>query len=791
MILSATAAVGQGPASGDLRWFDIGVVPLSRALVTVGLQGGVSVAGTDPILAQRHLRAAIRGRMTVEQALSRLLAGTGLVAVRSAPCVYRIERARRIADPAPPPPRRDPPPPPPPPPVVGAEVVVMASKRGVPIEDYPGSAHMLTADDLTIGRGANADTRALANLLPVLTTTSLGPGREKLFVRGIADSSLVGGSQATVGQYLGEIQLNYSAPDPNLALYDIASVELLEGPQGTLYGTGALGGVIRVTPNPPVLDRWSGAVGLGATGIAHGGTGGDAMAVLNAPLGDRAALRILGYGSRTPGYVDDTLRGKRGVNRSDVGGGRATLRLRPGDAWTIDIGGVYQRIDNRDAQYVDAAAPPLTRAVPVAEPSSNDFRMGSITVQHRSAGGQTLTAALSLVRNNVMARYDAAGLVRGATALETASSSQVVTGELRLARHRDSGNGFLLGSYATISDDRLIHSTVGRDGGTVLRGIGNRVVDVALFGEATLALGNRLAATMGLRATYLDFFGTTILPGGREQGLAVEVPNGGDVTFLPSAALRWDWKPGLTGHLRYQRGLRVGGYGLDTEVSVDPDDISPDEGYVVFGPDTLDTIEAGLRFGDPASRFHGQTALSFANWRSIQADLYGATGPHTANIGDGQIWSLETTVQWRPARAVRLAGAIVLTRSMLTAPAPPFALAREQALPNTPAVSLRVALDRRWSLANGDDLLLRGSVRYAGRSWVGVGPLHLVQGDYAQADMGLAWTHRPVTLTLDISNLFDGAGNRFALGNPLAYMRRTQWTPLQPRTIRIGAAWSF
>ncbi|SUJ06989.1 Uncharacterised protein [Sphingomonas paucimobilis] len=142
-----------------------------------------------------------------------------------------------------------------------------------------------------------------------------------------------------------------------------------------------------------------------------------------------------------------------------------------------------------------------------------------------------------------MARYDAAGLVRDATALETASSSRVLTGELRLARHRDSGNGFVLGSYATVSDDWLTHSTVGRDGGTVLRGIGNRVVDVALFGEATLALGHGLMATMGLRATYLDFSGTTILPGGREQGLAVEVPNGGDVTFLPSAALRWTGSP--------------------------------------------------------------------------------------------------------------------------------------------------------------------------------------------------------------------------------------------------------
>lgn len=76
----------------------------------------------------------------------------------------------------------------------------------------------------------------------------------------------MGGSQATVGQYLGEVQLNYSAPDPNLALYDIASVELLEGPQGTLYGTGALGGVMRVTPKPPELGRWSGAVGWGRRG---------------------------------------------------------------------------------------------------------------------------------------------------------------------------------------------------------------------------------------------------------------------------------------------------------------------------------------------------------------------------------------------------------------------------------------------------------------------------------------------------------------------------------------------
>jgi hypothetical protein len=124
-------------------------------------------------------------------------------------------------------------------------------------------------------------------------------------------------------------------------------------------------------------------------------------------------------------------------------------------------------------------------------------------------------------------------------------------------------------------------------------------------------------------------------------------------------------------------------------------------------------------------------------------------------------------------------------------PAPPFMRERRQALPNTPAVAIGASFDRRWSLSGGDDLLLRGSVRYTGRSWVGVGPLHLPQGDYAQANMGLAWTHGPTTLSLDLSNLFDATGDRFAVGNPLATGQRRQSTPLQPRTITIGGAWSF
>jgi len=86
----------------------------------------------------------------------------------------------------------------------------------------------------------------------MLASTNLGTGRNKIFIRGVADSSFNGPSQSIVGQYLGDVRLTFNAPDPDLELYDIARVEVLEGPQGTLYGAGSLGGVVRVCPARPI-----------------------------------------------------------------------------------------------------------------------------------------------------------------------------------------------------------------------------------------------------------------------------------------------------------------------------------------------------------------------------------------------------------------------------------------------------------------------------------------------------------------------------------------------------------
>src|SRR5690606_19776390 len=97
-------------------------------------------------------------------------------------------------------------------------------------------------------------------------------------------SSFTGPTQATVGQYFGDMRLSYNAPDPDLRLSDLERVEVLEGPQGTLYGAGSLGGIIRLVPRVPELGVTSASAMVGGSLVQHGAGGADASATMNLPL---------------------------------------------------------------------------------------------------------------------------------------------------------------------------------------------------------------------------------------------------------------------------------------------------------------------------------------------------------------------------------------------------------------------------------------------------------------------------------------------------------------------------
>lgn len=750
----ATAPFATEPATAapiaTKHAFDLPAGPLANAIIAAAGQSGITIGTVEEGVARIHV-PRLRGLMTVDTALRRLLAGTGYIAVRIDARIIRIERARirhaPIAVRARPSPANLEPPP--------ADIVVTASKQGIALRDYPGSAQVVTLDDTVVQRSAGRGTSALVDQLPFMAMTSLGAGRDKLFVRGIADSSFTGPTQSTVGQYLGESRLSYNAPDPNLNLYDIERAEILEGPQGTLYGAGSMGGIVRLIPHKPVIDQFQASLATGVTTIDKGATGGDAAAMVNLPVGSAVALRLVGYRTITPGYIDDVQRGLRDINRSRSVGGRTTLRIAPGNGWTVDIGGVYQSTASDDGQYSETTAPPLSRASAIAQPSNSIFALGQISVRKQWSDGLELMSNSSLVRHRLYERYDATdpddlaqvagdGLAAGGefgrskgnkakvggrrmvarlasttnlprlaaddsidpdlqpVANDIATRAAFFSHETRVSRNAADGQGWVVGANLIIDTDRVSNRIGEIQSSDFIVGVRTHTVDAAVFGQGTFALFGPVHATLGGRWAFSQMSSDLVSAGDEERDFGRSRMR---VRFLPTAALSARIGPGTTAYVRYQQGYRAGGVAVGQN------------GVGRFRPDTLEMAEAGVRFGRSGySRFSGSIAVSYARWRNIQADLNGANGPFTANIGNGRIYGLEAALEWRPVRALTWSAALFVNDSGLTEPSRRMRHASRDALPNTPRLTARSALDYRMALDDRTALSLHGAVRYVGRS---------------------------------------------------------------------------
>lgn len=364
LLTSASWCLAAGAAQAlPPQRLSIPAQPMARAMLQLGDQVGVSIGAGEAATCGRS--RAVNGTYETEQALRLMLADSG--------CTYRrIDARTYLIVRRPPPPAPRPAPPAPPPvaePVELDTVVVTATKREIALANAPYSLSAL--DGAAFDAAARRDTAALATRLAGLTVTNLGPGRNKLFVRGLADSALTGQTQAMVGLYLDDTRLTYDAPDPDLRLVDLDRVELLRGPQGTLYGAGAMGGVLKLISRPPRLDAYEGEVSAGLTFADDTAPGHSADVVFNAPLlRDRLAVRAVFYEEVLEGVVDDPGLGLTNTGATARNGGRVGLLWRINDRWEARLGSVFQELHIDDSQYAFKRLPPYERALSVASPAT-------------------------------------------------------------------------------------------------------------------------------------------------------------------------------------------------------------------------------------------------------------------------------------------------------------------------------------------------------------------------------------------------------------------------------------
>ena len=364
-LAAVTLGVAHSALAADAQIrFRIEPKPYSEALLDLAQQANVTLVGAGACSGAMQVRIA--APMTLTQALDRVLGGAPCTWKMVAPGAVQVfplaHEASRPADY-----------------VSVSELLVTATKRvsdprqlSVAVTAVPGDALRMTA---------SSDADAASAQLSGLLTTNLGPGRDKLQLRGLSDGAYTGRARSTVATYLDEIPLNYNAPDPDLRLVDVDRVEVLRGPQGALYGAGSLSGIYRIVAAKPDLQHYSGEVLATGAVTENGAPSESTEGYLTGPIWRGVAgLRLSAYQDLEGGYLDDANLKLRDANQTQRNGGRLALLVEPGGDWTIDLTLAGQHLRSADTQYTSPGLG-LTRVNRIAEPHVNDIVLGTITIK--------------------------------------------------------------------------------------------------------------------------------------------------------------------------------------------------------------------------------------------------------------------------------------------------------------------------------------------------------------------------------------------------------------------------
>lgn len=308
----------------------------------------------------------------------------------------------------------------------GDVIIVTATKRASTVQDVPFSINAQTQEDI---QRANANTiEDISRNVAGLTVQNLGPGQSQVSVRGVSAGQIVRdqpGVKEQVGVYLDESVISLSLFTPDLDLFDLNRVETLRGPQGTLFGSGSVGGTVRYITNQPKLGRMEGLVEANLNHVSDGEMGGHLKGAINVPVGDTAAVRAVGYYTKYAGFIDAIgPAGGDDINDGKRYGGRLSFLWEPTDALKITPRVVFQKVEtdgfNREEfynlyenQFTTPSNPggpgKRTQYLKMREKFSDKTWLADLTGSY-DFGGVELTSITSYINRDILVSRDASAL---------------------------------------------------------------------------------------------------------------------------------------------------------------------------------------------------------------------------------------------------------------------------------------------------------------------------------------------------------------------------------------------
>jgi outer membrane receptor protein involved in Fe transport len=296
-------------------------------------------------------------------------------------------------------------------------VIVTARKREETLLEIPQEIQTISQREM---ERANLSTlQDLQRFIPSLTSNARTPGLGAIYFRGVAEGTASFLADSSAAVYLDEQPLTQSQQQPEVRLVDIERIEALPGPQGTLYGSSSQSGTLRYITNKPDPSGYYADVRLDGHTVDHGDEGYELSGVLNLPVGENTAIRLVGFSTRDAGFIDNVLGQSLGgtydnsefveddANAIEYLGGRAAVRWRAGENWTVDAGVVHQQMDAGafSDDHVLRAGREFATVLFLDEFRSDDWTQFALTLQGDLGWGE-LTSATSYFTRDIAELQD-------------------------------------------------------------------------------------------------------------------------------------------------------------------------------------------------------------------------------------------------------------------------------------------------------------------------------------------------------------------------------------------------
>jgi len=720
------------------------------------------------------------------------------------------------------------------------EVIVTASYREVSVQDLSMAVTALTGE-LLAGMGAT-DVQDYYRTVPNFSIVDRGPGLRVFTLRGIS-TGLVTQSSATVGVYLNDVPITAAGFQPDIKVFDLERIEVLRGPQGTLYGEGSMGGTLRmITPDPDPSGFYGKAEGI-LSDTSEGGTNYSAAAMVNVPLiEDTLALRASAYYYDRSGFIDriaqpdgvqfdfgaavgappgvfpildsGPIAGEKNINDEETSGGRLALLWNASDTLSFELMYLAQKSDFYGRPIEGNDVGDYKTDFYRDELLVDDLDLTALTIKW-DIGWADFSSATSFWDRSVARDADNADLTQAifpgaklsGVGTYTEDYQDEWTQEFRLTSQGDSNLSWLLGAFYKDKDNGFEQNMVDELGlfiGFVnILGIpatnARQLLDqsgvfaetqLAFYGELDYQFSDRWSGTIGLR--YFDYDQTTRITNNDINivglGLQDGTYDGSDSGTTSKFSLRYAATDNLMVYGTIAEGYRIGGVNTAPRVPVES---------VVYGPDSLWSYELGAKITFPDHRMTFNTAIYYVDWTDIQLALPLGFSFATVNAGEAESMGAEFEFAWQATDHLDITASLGLNDGELSKDVPE---ANNPANPNPgfkgnnlPGVAdSTAALSVQYSAPFADygmDWFTRGDLQYTGGlqttfndlSRANGQPSYFVLDSYTLLNLriGLRNEHWDVSLFAD--NVADERA--LLLRDNAAYALRT--TINRPRTIGI------